>query len=59
MSKNKHQQDRLQALPENQNIKEMCRKADQLFFQELFHNQLGDDAQPCARKVPIKSQNNN
>jgi len=59
MSKKKHQHDRPQALPESQNLGDMCRKVDQLFFQKLFHNQLGDDAQPCPRKVPIKSQNNN
>jgi hypothetical protein len=59
MSKKKHQHERPQNLPENQNIEDMCRKADKLFFQKLFHNQLGNNPQPCARKFPIKSQNNN
>ena len=44
---------------EKRNVPDICRQADQLFFQKLFHNQLGNDAQPCARKFPIKSQNNN
>ena len=53
MSKKKHQHDRPQALPESQNLQDMCRKADQLFFQKLFHNHLGDDAPPYRKKLYI------
>lgn len=59
MCEQQHHHDKLQTSPEGPNLDDICRQADQLFFQKLFHNQLGDDGQPCARKISIKPKNAN